>query len=128
MKRSRQAAGGFVKRQRVDPVGVLLNRLTRLPIEIFSQILRIATVQPALDYDPRFASTQASRRRKRVYRGWSGTERMRGYNYDSVTQRLRDRNYLWQIDANSYQYNYGFRRILTNIGTKIRVYMDNPDP
>ena len=77
MKRSRQAAGGFVKRQRVDSVGVLLNRLTRLPIEILSQILKMASMPtgPAITYDKDFTPPIWNPNR------WAGTERMRLNNW-----------------------------------------------
>ena len=92
MKRSRQAAGGFVKRQRVDPVGVLLNRLTRLPIEILNQILRMAVMPPlAIRYD-----TKRYKRWNRrtadwvtVNKQWTGTERMRLDNW-LFTRRYAD--------------------------------------
>ena len=86
MKRSRQAAGGFVKRQRVDPVGVLLNRLTRLPIEILNQILRMAVMpsRPAIRYDNRRYFYERVDRRSGNWvdneRRWTGTERMRHDN------------------------------------------------
>ena len=109
MKRSRQAAGGFVKRQRVDSVGVLLNRLTRLPIEILNQILRIATVgPPRLRYDPykeRYFGNM-------IYKDWLGTERMRSANYDRETQRQSLRN---------FEASHALSRWFTQIGTKIRL-------
>ena len=78
MKRSRQAPGGFFKRQRVDnPVGVLLNRLTRLPIEILNQILRMAAIsRTAIPYQERWPSSE-----RWASGGWAGTERMRIQNW-----------------------------------------------
>ena len=116
MKRSRQAPGGFVKRQRVNPVGVLLNRLTRLPIEILNQILRMATNRPAIDYDDykvRYFGDAAI-----DVTSWRGTERMRGYNYDRETQRQSLRN---------YKVNNWLSTWYTQIGTKIRLLSDDPN-
>ena len=84
MKRSRQAAGGFVKRQRVNPVGVLLNRLTRLPIEILNQILRMAAIgwrRPEIGYNPNGTDNFTYYIIGGRAGGWAGTERNRLTNW-----------------------------------------------
>ena len=103
MKRFRQAPGGFVKRQRVDnPVGVLLNRLTRLPIEILNQILRMAAIgwrRTAIGYNPNGTDLFTYHIIGNRAGGWAGTERMRIQNW------FWTRFVTW--NDGDYPYDYG---------------------